>query len=153
MARSVVIAKGSEPRSQRPPHLFCKSVIPREFLVWVAQQCECKGIRAATPIRLNLMLRLPLPPFLCKCSFHGSCSSIVASVHFVRLGKIRVGFALCCSSLFCPRDSRKQANGTWDWQSSRRVVKEAANGSRRMAESRDKAGTPVHTTYAMLSYK
>jgi hypothetical protein len=42
---------------------------------------------------------------------------------------------------FLLRIGRKQAKGIRDWQRSRRVVKETANESRRMAESREKAST------------
>jgi hypothetical protein len=118
--------------------------------VCVAQECECKGIIATTPIRLNLMLRLPPPPFLCKCSFHEGCGSIFASVHFARLGKIRVVLHFLLAHFSARRIGRKQAKGIRDWQRSRRVVAETTNGSGRWqnAESRT-----VQRAYVMLSYK
>jgi hypothetical protein len=73
-------------------------------------------------------------PGLCKCSFHESCSSIFASVHFARLGKIRVVLRL-----FARRICRKQARGIRDWKRSRKVVQET--GERAAANGRQHRGS------------
>jgi len=83
------------------PTFFCKSLIPREFLVCVAQECECKGIIATTPIRLNLMLRLPLPPFYVSVHFTRVVARFLQVFILQDLARF-VWFCIFCSPTFLP---------------------------------------------------